>query len=123
VSREGGLGGLIGRGLRRRCPVCGIGKPFEGWFRMTPECPHCRHHYEREEGYWIAAMVVNMGVTEALFGIVLVAGIIASWPEVPWVPLLVVGAVMNVVVPTVFYPLSKTVWVAIDTFFHRRPVL
>jgi uncharacterized protein (DUF983 family) len=116
-------GALLMRALRRICPVCGIGRPFQGWFRMTPECPHCGHHYEREEGYWIAAMVVNMGVTEALFGIVLVAGIIASWPDVAWGSLLIIGAVMNVVIPTVFYPLSKTLWVAIDTFFRQHPLL
>jgi uncharacterized protein (DUF983 family) len=120
---EGRLGALLGRGLRRLCPVCGIGRPFVGWFHMTADCPHCGHHYEREEGYWLSAAIVNMAVTEVLFGIVLVSGVVASWPRVPWGLLLVVGAVMNVVIPTAFYPLSKTIWVAIDTFFRRRPVL
>jgi hypothetical protein len=62
---------------------------------MTSECPHCGHHYERESGYWIGAMIINMGVTEALFGVVLAAVVLASWPEVPWVGLLAVGAAMN----------------------------
>jgi hypothetical protein len=85
---------------------------------MNSECPHCGHHYERESGYWIGAMIINMGVTEALFGVVLAAVVLASWPEVPWVGLVAVGAAMNVVVPTFFYPLSKTMWVAIDIFFN-----
>jgi uncharacterized protein (DUF983 family) len=118
-----GMWALVMRGLRRTCPVCGVGKPFEGWWRMTPECPHCGHHYEREEGYWLSAAIINMAVTEALFGLILVTGIIASWPEVPWWPLLIAGAIMNVVVPTVFYPMSKTVWVAIDRYFREHPML
>ena len=110
--------GLVGRGLRRRCPICGIGKPFIGWFRMTPTCPHCGYRYEREDGYWVSAMIVNTAVTEAIFGVAFVAVLIATLPEVAWAPVLIVGAITNVVVPILFYPLSKTVWVAMDVFFH-----
>ena len=113
-----GLGALLARALRRRCPICGVGIPFEGWFRMKPECPQCGHHYEREDGYWVSAMIVNTAVTEAVFGIGFVAVLIATIPDVAWVPVLIVGAVTNVVVPILFYPLSKTVWVALDVFFH-----
>jgi hypothetical protein len=30
-------------------------------------------------------------------------------------------ALTNMVVPVLFYPLSKTVWVAIDIYFHPLP--
>jgi uncharacterized protein (DUF983 family) len=98
--------------------VCGIGKPFVGWFNMSAACPHCRHRYEREEGYWVSAMIVNTAVTEAVFGVLFVVVLFATLPDVAWVPVLVVGALTNVVVPVLFYPLSKTVWVAIDIYFH-----
>ena len=32
---------LVGRALRRRCPCCGGGGLFEGWFTMVPRCPTC----------------------------------------------------------------------------------
>lgn len=115
------LTGLLGHAMRRRCPVCGSGKPFTGWFRMTPECPNCAYRYEREDGYWVGAMIVNMAVTEVLFGIVFVAAAVASWPDVPWVPLLVMGAAMNVLIPTFFYPFSKTIWVALDIYLNPPP--
>ncbi|MFN2490398.1 MAG: DUF983 domain-containing protein [Actinomycetota bacterium] len=104
--------------MRRRCPVCGLGKPFTGWFRMMHECPHCGHRYEREDGYWVSAMIVNTAVTEAIFAILFIGVLAASLPEVDWVALLIVGAVTNVVAPVIFYPLSKTVWVALDLHFH-----
>ena len=85
---------------------------------MTRSCPHCRYSYEREDGYWVSAMIVNTAVTEALFGILFVGVLIATLPNVAWLPVLVVGAVTNVVVPIFFYPLSKTTWVAIDVYFH-----
>jgi len=37
------------------------------------------------------------------------------------VPLLIVGAVMNVVIPTFFYPVAKITWVAIDMHVNSRP--
>lgn len=98
--------------------MCGVGVPFTGWFRMTERCPHCGHLYERESGYWVSALIVNMGATEALFGVFFVAVLFATLPDVAWGPVLVVGAVTNVVFPILFYPLSKTVWVALDVFFH-----
>ena len=118
MARRSSLGELLGRALHRLCPVCGIGKPFTGWFRLSPHCPHCGHHYEREDGYWVSAMIVCTAVTEALFGIVLVGGVILSWPDVPWLQLLIAGAAMNVLVPVFCYPLSKTAWVAIDVYLN-----
>jgi hypothetical protein len=32
--------------------------------------------------------------------------------------LLVIGAVTNVMVPVLFFPLSKTVWIALDLYFN-----
>ena len=45
--------------------------------------------------------------------------IILTVPDVPWQPLLAVALITNAIVPVVFYPYSKTVWVAIDDFFTR----
>lgn len=112
------LGTLVGRALRRRCPVCGIGVPFDGWFRMTADCPHCGHHYEREDGYWLNAMIVATAVTEGLFGIFFAIVLFTTLPDVAWLPVLIVGAVTNVIVPVFFYPLAKTSWVAIDVYFN-----
>jgi uncharacterized protein (DUF983 family) len=98
--------------------VCGVGSPFTGWFRMLPACPHCGYRYEREDGYWVSAMIVNTAVTEAVFGVLFVAVLIASLPDVEWITVLAVAAFTNVVVPVLFYPLSKSTWVAIDVFFH-----
>lgn len=29
------------RGLRRRCPHCGVGRGFTGYLKVQAECPHC----------------------------------------------------------------------------------
>ena len=36
--------------LQQRCPLCGAGKLFSGWFRMKERCPGCGYTYEVEAG-------------------------------------------------------------------------
>jgi uncharacterized protein (DUF983 family) len=35
------LGTALGRGLAGRCPVCGVGRLFDGFLRVMPQCEHC----------------------------------------------------------------------------------
>jgi uncharacterized protein (DUF983 family) len=112
------LGRLLSRALRRRCPRCGHKKVFSGYYRLVDRCPSCHHLYAREPGYWVGAIIVNLAMTEALFGVLFVGGIFATAPEVQWLPLLVIGVVTNVLFPLLFFPLSKTVWVALDLYFN-----
>lgn len=118
LKREAKLGTLIRRGLRRRCPNCGAGGIFDGWFKLKERCPTCAYPFEREEGYWVSAIIVNTAVIEGLFLVVFIAVILATAPDIEWMPLLIIGVVMNVVFPIFFYPLSKTVWMGIDLYFH-----
>ncbi len=106
------------RGSLRRCPNCGGGHLFETWFRIRDRCPTCGFSFEREEGYWLGAMIVNIAVTEALFGLLFVGGMLVTWPDVPWNGLLIAGLIVNGLTPVVYYPFSKTVWVGLDLAFN-----
>jgi uncharacterized protein (DUF983 family) len=105
---------VLARGFLKRCPRCGRGHLFTGWFSMREQCPRCGLAFERGEGYWLGAIAVNLGATEALFGAMFVAIIVATWPNVPWVWPTIAGIALNIVVPIAFYPFSKTIFVAID---------
>jgi uncharacterized protein (DUF983 family) len=35
------LGKAIGRGVRNRCPYCGVGRVFAGYLTLVPECSNC----------------------------------------------------------------------------------
>ena len=80
--------------------------------------PELRASLRREEGYWVSAIIVNTAVTEALFGVLFVGGIFVTAPDVQWLPLLVIGGVATLVVPVLFFPFSKTLWVALDLYFN-----
>jgi len=87
---------------------------------MTPECPRCGLHFERDPGYWVGAMIVNTAVTIGVFLVTFVGVMAITWPAVPWQATLIGTMVLNLVVPVVFYPWSKTLFVALD--LAVRPV-
>ena len=120
MTRSGsgtGLSQLIARGLRKRCPVCGTGPVFRSWFKMRDACPHCAYSFSREDGYWVGALIVNIAVAEAWFALLFAAVVLATMPDVAWQPLLVVGVVTNGLLPALFYPYSKTLWMAVHLYF------
>lgn len=105
------------RALQRRCPRCG-GKAFDGWYRMKEHCEKCGLRFEREPGYWVGAVTINTAVIFATFIFVFGGLVISTWPDVPWALVLIVTAIANVLIPTVFYPMSKTVWLALEMGWH-----
>lgn len=110
------------RGLTLRCPNCGGGGLFTSWFHLRPACPTCGLKLERGEGedYFLGAMMFNIVLAELVFGAGLVIWILASWPNPPWDLLEYIGIPFMIVAPILFYPVSKTVWLAFDVLF--RPV-
>ncbi len=70
--------------------------------------------FEREEGDWTGALVINFALTTAVFVVVLVALVAATAPRIPVVPLLAVLVPITAIGPVVFYPVSKTLWLAIE---------
>lgn len=112
------FGRALSRGLRRRCPRCGSRGTFESYFKLRERCPACGYQFERESGYWVGAITINMVVAEATFFGVFLAVVLLTMPGVDWGPLLLVAFGTNAVVPVLFYPFSKTVWMAVDLYFH-----
>lgn len=114
---------MVLRGLARRCARCGQGRLFSGWYRMVDRCPRCGYRFEREEGFFLGALVVNLAVTEGLLLVVSLVPFIAlhaAGRAPDTATFLVVGLVAAVVGPLAFYPFSKTVWAAIDLAAHAR---
>lgn len=81
---------------------------------MKERCEACGLKFEREPGYWVGATIVNTTIIFATFLLIFVGGIALTWPDVPWIPLLIVLIAVNPVVPIVVYPLSKTLWAALE---------
>lgn len=107
---------LLGRGFTKRCPNCGGRGVYDTWFRMKDRCPSCGMRFEREEGFFVGAYLINFAVAiVALF--VLCLGFVAvkaTDPEASATGFMVAGVLIGLLLPVVFYPFARTVWSAID---------
>ena len=105
---------MLLRGLVRHCPRCGGGKLFTGWLSMKPRCPRCGMCFEREEGFFLGAYVVNFGVMIIAMAAFIGIGVALTLPDPDPLKLALGGILVAIVVPIFFYPMSRTFWSAID---------
>jgi hypothetical protein len=78
----------------------------------------CGHRFEREEGYWVGAMIINTTISFAGFLLVFVGGMLLTWPAVPWGLLLGLTLGAMAILPVLSYPVSKTIWMALELTWH-----
>jgi uncharacterized protein (DUF983 family) len=106
---------LFWRAVRLRCPNCGGSGLWRDYFHMRQSCPTCSLHLERgEPGYIVGAQMFNIIAAELVFAAIFVAVLVATLPEAPWALLQYGGMALMVVLPIVFYPFSKTAFLAFD---------
>jgi uncharacterized protein (DUF983 family) len=112
------LSTLFVRGLRKRCPRCGADEIFKSFWALQDNCHNCGYRFEREEGYWVGAIIINTAVTETLFLAVFLTILFASLPDIRWLHLLATALLLNGLFPVVFFPYSKTIWMALNLYFN-----
>lgn len=55
-------------GLKRRCPRCGKGRLYQGWYSLRKSCPECGLDFREETGDNFAFMYLSMAfLNGALF--------------------------------------------------------
>ena len=111
---------LVGRALLLRCPHCGAGGVLRSWFHLRERCSRCGLALERHEGedYFLGGMMLNIALSELAYAGLIVSWIVLTWPAPPWNWLQYVGIPFMMAAPFVFYPLSKTAWLAFDLWIR-----
>jgi uncharacterized protein (DUF983 family) len=110
----------FGRALVLRCPRCGSRGILRNWLKMRDHCPTCDLALERGESsdFWIGAYVFNLVAGELVALGVPLVWVIATWPNPPWTRVQVVALILCVLLPFVFFPFSRTLWLAWDLSFR-----
>lgn len=85
---------------------------------MVERCPRCDYKFEREEGFFLGAYVVNLGITQLAVVAYIGLSIVLTLPDPPLFPLAIGGAAVAILTPPIAYPFSKTFWTAIDLVMH-----
>jgi len=109
------IGRIVGRGVRLRCPRCGEGSLFTGFFSMYTSCPHCALVFEREPGYFVGAIYVNYSATS----LIAIAGFLALdyFVALALLPQLLLWGGFAVLFPLFFFRYSRSLWLSLDYIF------
>jgi len=107
-------------GVTRRCARCGSTHLFRRYFTMVDDCPRCGLHFEREQGYWAGALAINIMCVGGLFALSFLVAMVLTVPDVPVPLMLAIFVPMMLIGPIVWYPFSKTIWVAVDRAFLQQ---
>ena len=115
---------LLGRALLLRCPNCGGGHLFSGFFNMKERCPTCGILLERgESDYFIGAYTLNLIAVEILLAGAFLVVVLLTLPNPPWNALQYGGVILSILGAVFCYPFAKTTWLAVDLIFrppHRE---
>ena len=114
-------GGLMTlRALLLRCPRCGGRGIWRSWFKMKPTCPTCGQVFDRSESedYWLGAYMFNLVAAEMVSVVIAVAVVIAYWPDVPWNVVWVLSISLALIMPVLFFPFARDLWLAWDLYFR-----
>jgi uncharacterized protein (DUF983 family) len=115
-------GKMVLRAFTLRCPRCGGRGIWRSWFKMKHACPSCGLVLERgeSEDYWLGAYMFNLVAAELISVAIAVLLIIVSWPNVPWNVVWAVSIILAVIMPFVFFPFARDLWLAFDLMFRRH---
>lgn len=98
----------LGRGLRLRCPVCGVGRLFRSLFGMRDSCLHCGVSYGREAGFWLGSMDINLTVS-----LLVILGSLVFLPELEVRHELALLGAAAVVLPAALFRFVRGFWMAL----------
>lgn len=107
---------IVSRGLRRRCPQCGLGPLFTGWYEPIDKCAVCDLPLTSSDGFTLGLMYVT---TAALTGIIIVAMLLIGAPRNLWLGHI---AVLVAALSTMFgtMPFRKGLAIGIDYYITLR---
>lgn len=87
---------------------------------MVPTCPTCGLRFNRLPGHWLGSWFLNILVVQVVVVVVLIVGLASTYPTTPMGTIGLIEAAVAIAVPFVFFPFSRTIWLAID--LAMRPV-
>jgi len=111
---------MLWRAVRRRCPNCGGRGWFTGWFKHGERCVTCGYAFERQDGFMLGVMSINIIITMVAILLAMGIGLAITLPDIAVGPIVVACVVAAVVVPIVGYPFVHYGWAAID--LKMRPL-
>lgn len=105
--------------LLLRCPVCGKASIVKAPFRIRDQCSSCQTVFQREQGFFVGAILINVVTTE----LVILLAYLASLPVINahYQFVLTMLFVIAVSFPVAFYHHSWSIWLTFDHLVEGLP--
>lgn len=87
---------------------------------MNETCPGCNLAFDRGDGYWLGSMTINMGVAMGMVVVVFALTLLLTSPDPNWDLAIVLVVTAALVTPLVFFPFSRTLWIAAERAARLR---
>ena len=112
---------LLARGFTRRCAWCGDRRAyFTGWFSRQERCRSCHRVYRRgDDAFELGAVTANIIMTFLSILVTILVLVAFTAPDVPVAGVVIAAGAVALLGPAIFYPLSFTVWQAVDLWMRR----
>ena len=111
-------GEILYNGLKLKCPLCGRGSLYRSLFKMEEYCSYCNLRFEREQGYFVGAIYINVLATEFLL-IPIYFICILFIPSIAQM-INTVLALLAVALPILFYHHSRSLWLSFDYIVNMK---
>jgi len=102
----------LGRCLKLRCPACGRAPIFGRPFNVKVHCTACGVVFKREEGFFVGAIMANVGATEVLILLVYLLSLLLT--NLNEQKMLTALFVVGLTFPLAFYHHSWSFWLGLD---------
>lgn len=89
---------------------------------MRRTCPTCTLVLDRgeSEDYWLGAYMFNLVAAELVAIAISVSVIVVNWPDVPWNAVWFGSIALAALMPVLFFPFARNLWLAWDLYFRPR---
>lgn len=115
------IGLLFWRAVTRACPSCGGRGVYRNYWKYKERCPTCQLHLERgEPGYVVGTYMFNLVTSELIFAVTMIAWVLHDWPDVPWERVQYTGVALMILLPILFYPFAKALFLAAHFFVQPQ---
>jgi uncharacterized protein (DUF983 family) len=111
---------LVARAVRLRCPACGRGKIFRGWFTMHEACPHCARPFQRGPGFFLGSIYFNYGITALLVTVLYFACFFTEALSDRHLLWLTLGFAL--LFPLWFFRYARALWIAFDELWDPTEI-
>ncbi len=106
---------MIVRAVALKCPRCASRRTFiRCWLGKFERCRSCGVRWRREEGFELGPVALNTVVTFMALAVAMTVAFIATAPDIPVLPLVFTLGAVAVLLPLALYPITFTVWLAVD---------